>query len=108
MNAITRFFKKLAAAFSGFMAGPGGKIVQDALAGILQEVGSVAAGILLEEAKTRVGLIDHVDGAPGDKAAHVQDYMKAYAARVGIEASQSLINYTVETAVRSLRKQPEV
>lgn len=104
-NAFTRFFAKVGAALSAFLHGPGGKILADAAASIVNEVGTVAASVLLEEAKKRVGALENVPGPGEQKFANAQDYLTQYAARVGIEASKSLIDFTISAALRSLRSQ---
>jgi len=98
-----KFLRYLSAKFFSFMHGPGGRILSDAVASIIAEAGAVGASVLLEEAKRRVGTIDAAPGRGSIKAANVQEYLTAYAERVGIEASRSLINYTVEAALRAVR-----
>lgn len=97
------FLRMLASKLLAFLNGPGGKILTDAVASIVKEAGTVGASVLLEEAKRRVGAVEGAPGRGSIKANNVQEYLVDYAARVGIEASRSLINFTVEAALRALR-----
>ena len=107
-NPFKGFLNKLRAALSNFLNGPGGAILASAAESLVKEVGAAASSILLEQASKYVKILDSQPGRGSIKAQNAQADLRAYAARVGIDASQSLINYVIESAVRSLHNSQEV
>lgn len=102
-NPFKGFFSKLRAALSNFLNGPGGAILAAAAESLVKEVGAAASSVLLEQATKYVTKIDDAPGRGSLKAQNAQEYLRNYAIKAGISASDSLINYAVESAVRSLR-----
>jgi hypothetical protein len=102
-NPFKGFFSKLRAALFNFLNGPGGAILAAAAESLVKEIGAAASSVLLEQAQKYVSSIDATPGRGSIKAANAQEYLADYATKVGINASRSLINFAVESAVRSLR-----
>jgi hypothetical protein len=107
-NPFKGLYTKLRSALSGFLHGPGGALLAAATESIVREAGAVGCALLLAEAQKRVAALDTVPLSGHLKAVGAQQYLIEYALRVGIPASQSLVNYAVEVAVRALRNQQGV
>lgn len=91
-SALVRFFE-----------GPGGVIVRQALGTVIQQAGAVGMSMLLDAAKGQVKMLDQTQMTNDSKRLQALDYLKGYAIKAGIEVSESLLRYTVETAVVAMR-----
>jgi len=100
---IKNLFGVVGAKLRMFLSSPGGKIVREALADIVETMGAVALSVLLEEAKKKVGSLDPLDMPKMLKAEQAADYLKGYAIRIGVAAGENTIQLAIRLAVQSLR-----
>lgn len=90
-------------ALSRFFEGPGGAIVRQALGAVVEQAGTIGMSMLLDAAKGQVGLLNQTTLTNDSKRIQALDYLKGYAVKAGIEASESLLRYTLETAVTAVK-----
>jgi hypothetical protein len=98
MNTIKEFFSAIGQKIAAFFAGPGGRIVKDALAVAIAEIGQAAFAVLLDLAAKRAKELEpsHISG--DSKFDLVRDAVQKAAIDAGVNASRRLVNHIVETA----------
>ncbi len=98
MNSIKEFFKLIGSKITAFSAGPGGRIVKDALTVAISEIGQAAFAVLLDLAAKKAKELEpsHISGDV--KFDVVRDAVERAALEAGVKASKRLVNHIVETA----------
>lgn len=90
-------------AISKFFEGPGGVVVRQALAGMIQQVGAIGMSMLLDAAHAQVNQLQKTQMTNDSKRIQAVDYLKGFAIEQGINAGESVLRYTVETAVAAMK-----
>lgn len=104
MDGIKGFFTKIWQAVMGFISGPGGRVIKQAIAAAIAEVGPAVFAVLLEVAEAKAKELEPISRMTGDeKFDQVKAIVEQAALRAGVEASKRLVNSIVEQAAMAAK-----
>lgn len=104
MGWFGNFWDSFTGRLKAFFAGPGGRIIRDAVAAAIEQLGPLAFAVLLDAAKTQVLALEQDSGLSGAaKKDAATAYLLGYANKAGVSVGASLANYIVESAVQSIK-----
>ena len=86
-----------------FFEGPGGLVIRQALGTVIDQAGAIGVSMLLDVAKQRVTMLNPSSMTNDAKRIQALDFLKGYALKQGIQTSDSLLRYVLETAVRAVK-----
>ena len=90
-------------AVAKFFEGPGGVVVRDALGTAIHTAGAIGISLLLDVARQKVVQLEPVVGTGEFKREQALNYLKGFATQQGIQVSESVLRYILETAVQAVR-----
>jgi hypothetical protein len=91
-------------AVSKFFEGPGGKIVRDALSNTIKQAGAIGMSMLLDAARGKVSQLNDTQLSNDSKRLQALDYLKGYAIQQGLLVGESVLRYTIESAVLAVKE----
>lgn len=94
---------KASGAIARFFEGPGGVVVRQALGATIETVGAVGMSMLLDAARAKVTQLNTMPMENNHKREQALNYLKGYAVQAGLEVGESVLRYTLETAVQAVK-----
>lgn len=91
-NAIAKFFE-----------GPGGIVVRQALGTVVEQAGAIGMSMLLDAARGKVQSLSTAPMSNDSKREEALNYLRGYAVQAGMNVGESVLRYTLETAVQSIK-----
>lgn len=100
---FSNVFSGLKGKLQAFFEGPGGVIMRNALSVVVQQAGEVGMAMLLDAARGKVTQLNNAPLTNDLKREQSLDYLRGYALQQGLNVSESLLRYTLETAVNAVK-----
>lgn len=100
---IKSFFSAIGQKITAFFSGPGGKVIKDALAAAISEIGQVVFSILLDLAAKKARELEPSGLHGDDKFDIVRDAVEQAALTASVNISKRLVNHIVETAAMAAK-----
>lgn len=109
MGKIKDFFVNMWTTAKGavakFFEGPGGVVVRQALTNTIAQAGAIGMSMLLDAAKGKVSQLNGTPLTNDSKRLQALDYLKGYAIQQGILVGESVLRYTIESAVLAVKEE---